>query len=505
MRAAISMPRHIWRLSELLVGIVEMPVDVDVSVSGISHRSHEVRPGDLFIALAGARTHGLQYLRQAISNGAVAVLWEPYRDFDRLDLSCEIPHLQVPRLSRLIGLIADRFFHHPSQDMTLIGVTGTDGKTSVSHFIAQALNSSVHPCGVIGTLGYGVYGNLVPGSHTTPDAICLQAELSTMRDQGAKWVAMEVSSHGLDQGRVKGTAFNAAILTNLTRDHFDYHGSLESYASAKSRLFEMPGLRHAILNLDDEFGCKLADTLREKVQLLGYSLNGEEYSSKAVVRAIRHEFNAKGFYLDIETPWGRGDLNCKLMGRFNAENVLATLAVLLVLELPLEEALRRLHRLRAVAGRMEAFGGKDKPLVVVDYAHTPAALQQALVALREHCRGRLWCVFGCGGERDAGKRLQMGQVSESLADKIILTDDNPRNEPPESIVRDILAGIVSRERVSVIHERSRAIATAIDQARLHDVILVAGKGHEQVQIARDQRIPFCDREQVLTYLHGVSR
>jgi UDP-N-acetylmuramoyl-L-alanyl-D-glutamate--2,6-diaminopimelate ligase len=346
--------------------------------------------------------------------------------------------------------------------MTLIGITGTDGKTSVSQFIAQALHSSVHPCAVTGTLGYGMYGKLSPGSHTTPDAIRLQAELSSVRDQGAKWVAMEVSSHGLDQGRVNGTVFDVAVLTNLSRDHFDYHGSQESYASAKSRLFEMPGLRHAVLNLDDRFGCKLTETLRHKVQVLGYSLSGEDHSFKTVVRAIRQEFDAKGFHLDIESPWGRGELNCKLMGRFNAENVLATLAVLLVLGLPLEEALRRLRNLRAVAGRMEAFGGKDKPLVVVDYAHT-------------------------------------------LADKIILTDDNPRNESPEAIVRDILAGFISRKHVSVIHERSRAIATAIGRAQLDDVVLVAGKGHEQVQVTHNQHIPFSDKEQVLTYLQGLSR
>jgi UDP-N-acetylmuramoyl-L-alanyl-D-glutamate--2,6-diaminopimelate ligase len=270
-------------------------------------------------------------------------------------------------------------------------------------------------------------------------------------------------------------------------------------------LFEMPGLRHAVLNLDDRFGCKLTETLRHKVQVLGYSLSGEDHSFKTVVRAIRQEFDAKGFHLDIESPWGRGELNCKLMGRFNAENVLATLAVLLVLGLPLEEALRRLRNLRAVAGRMEAFGGKDKPLVVVDYAHTPAALEHVLGALREHCQGRLWCVFGCGGERDAGKRIQMGRVSECLADKIILTDDNPRNESPEAIVRDILAGFISRKHVSVIHERSRAIATAIGRAQLDDVVLVAGKGHEQVQVTHNQHIPFSDKEQVLTYLQGLSR
>jgi UDP-N-acetylmuramoyl-L-alanyl-D-glutamate--2,6-diaminopimelate ligase len=316
---------------------------------------------------------------------------------------------------------------------------------------------------------------------------------------------MEVSSHGLDQGRVNGTVFDVAVLTNLSRDHFDYHGSHESYASAKRRLFEMPGLSHAVLNLDDRFGCNLAEMLRGKDQVLGYSLNGEEHSFKTVVRAIRHEFDAKGFHLDIESPWGRGELSCKLMGRFNAENVLATLATLLVLGIPFEESLRRLRRLRAVAGRMEAFGGKDEPLVVVDYAHTPAALQHALSALQEHCRGRLWCVFGCGGDRDAGKRVQMGRASECFADQIILTDDNPRNESPEAIVRDILTGFTSLKRVSVIHERSRAIATAIGQAQLDDVVLVAGKGHEQVQVTRNQNIPFSDKEQVLTYLQGLSR
>ncbi|MEN8128684.1 MAG: UDP-N-acetylmuramoyl-L-alanyl-D-glutamate--2,6-diaminopimelate ligase [Pseudomonadota bacterium] len=495
--------KPVWRLSELLTTVVEVPAQADVSLSGISHCSGQVQSGDLFIALAGARTHGLAYIQEIIERGAVAVLWEPCQEVGEPDSSCPIPCLKIPNLSRHIGYIAARFHGHPSREITVVGVTGTDGKTSVTQFIAQSLNSAVHPCGAIGTLGYGLYGKLSPASHTTPDALRLQAELRTLRDQGAKWVAMEVSSHALDQGRVMGTEFDLAVLTNLSRDHFDYHGNLESYALAKRRLFEMQGLRHAILNLDDVFGSELAQALSEKIPVLGYTLDGKIGQGGARVVATRIESRPDGLLLDIETPWGRGELNCRLLGRFNAENILAALSVLLVLGLPFKEVLRRMRELHAVPGRMEAFGEDRQPLVVVDYAHTPAALKHVLLALRAHCQGRLWCVFGCGGERDVGKRPKMAQIAERLADKILITDDNPRQEFPAAIVSDIVAGFADLECARVIHDRDQAIATAIRQARPTDVVLVAGKGHELTQIVGDRCIPFSDRERVLAHLNGV--
>ncbi|MCP4408147.1 MAG: UDP-N-acetylmuramoyl-L-alanyl-D-glutamate--2,6-diaminopimelate ligase [Gammaproteobacteria bacterium] len=503
MRSAQSV-KPVWRVSELLATVAAVPAQADVSISGISHCSGQVQAGDLFLALSGARTHGLVYLQEIIERGAVAVLWEPCQAVDEVDSSCPIPCLKIPNLSRHIGAIAARFHGHPAREITVVGVTGTDGKTSVSQFIAQSLNSAVHPCGVIGTLGYGPYGKLSPASHTTPDALRLQAELRALRDQGAKWVVMEVSSHALDQRRVAGTEIDLAVLTNLSRDHFDYHGNLESYALAKRRLFEMPGLRHAILNLDDVFGSELAQALSEKIPVLGYTLDGKTGPSGARVVATRIDSRPDGLFLEIETPWGRGELNCHLLGRFNAENILAALSVLLVLGLPFEEVLRRMRDLHAVPGRMEAFGGDRQPLVVVDYAHTPAALEHVLLALRAHCQGRLWCVFGCGGERDVGKRPKMAQIAERLADKVLVTDDNPRQESPTAIVRDIVAGFANLECARIIHDRDQAIATAIRQARPTDVVLVAGKGHELTQTVGDRRFPFNDRERVLAHLNGVS-
>ena len=503
MMPAISIPAS-WRLFDLLSGIVDKPVKTDATIRGISLNSKDVQTGDLFFALPGNRTHGLEYLQQAINLGAAAVLWEPNMEIDSSTLSCPIPHIPVKGLAHRVGPIAARFFHHPSRHMSVIGVTGTDGKTSVSQFIAQGLHSGRHSCGVIGTLGYGLYENLGLGPHTTPDAVRLQVELKSIREQGAKWAVMEVSSHGLVQGRVLGTDFDVAVLTNLSRDHFDYHGSIEAYANAKSRLFEMPGLRHAVLNLDDEFGKRLADTLHDKIEILGYTLDAKTPRSEATVRATHLSFNAGGLTLGVETPWGGGELSTRLLGRFNAANVLAALSVLLLLGIPLDTAMRRLSNLHAVAGRMEAFGGGDQPMVIVDYAHTPAALEQVLVALKGHCKGRLWCVFGCGGERDAGKRPHMARVAECLADEIIVTDDNPRNEPPQAIVRDILSGFREPRSVRVIHARDVAIAIAIDEAQPEDIVLVAGKGHEQHQTIGDRRIPFSDRKQVMMQLKGAA-
>lgn len=499
MMPAISIPAS-WRLSELIAGIVDKPVPADVTVEGISLNSHDVRPGDLFFALPGDRTHGLKHLQQVIRQGAVAVLWEPNSALEQSLSGCPIPHMPVKGLAGCIGLIADRFFHHPSRRMSIVGVTGTDGKTSVSQFIAQVLSSTRHLCGVIGTLGYGRYGDLRPGPHTTPDAVRLQMELNSIRDQGARWTVMEVSSHALAQSRVLGTDFNVAVLTNLSRDHFDYHGSVEAYASAKSRLFEMPRLGHAVLNLDDPFGRRLADALHGEVDILGYTLKSVTTRNEALVRATDLRLTPQGMALAVETPWGGGELSCRLLGRFNAANLLAALAVLLVLDTPLDTALRKLAGVHPVAGRMEAFGGGDKPMVIVDYAHTPAALEQVLLALKAHCERRLWCVFGCGGERDVGKRARMAAAAERLADKIVVTDDNPRNEPPEAIVKDILSGFHAPNSVNVIHARDAAIAAAVNEARPGDVVLVAGKGHEQDQIIGGRRLPFCDRDQVMARL-----
>jgi UDP-N-acetylmuramoyl-L-alanyl-D-glutamate--2,6-diaminopimelate ligase len=488
-------------LAALLKGLAEAsPLADEVAVTGLSQDAQSVAPGDLFLAVRGRRTHGLRYVDQALARGAAAVVWEPDSEIASPRVSKNIPVIALPELRQRLGLIADRFFNHPSRDLTVIGVTGTDGKTSVSHFLAQALDTPGKPCGLIGTLGYGLNGRLRLATHTTPDVIRLHAELAAMRSQGAKAAVMEVSSHALDQHRVNGVAMDVAVLTNLTRDHLDYHADVSAYAAAKRRLFELPGLRRAILNTDDAFGLELAQLLRAPLEVLGYSLGNPPLHALPMVRATRIESMLSGLRFEVQTSVGRGRVESRLLGRFNVNNLLAVLGVLLALGMPLRQALLRLGHTRGVPGRMEGHGGGDKPLVVVDYAHTPAALAQVLIALREHCRGRLRCVFGCGGDRDRGKRPLMARVAEQHADEAIVTDDNPRTEPPTTIIRDMLKGFSDPSRIAVIQDRARAIAHAVSRARGGDVVLVAGKGHEQVQIVGEQACPFNDSRVVESVL-----
>jgi UDP-N-acetylmuramoyl-L-alanyl-D-glutamate--2,6-diaminopimelate ligase len=404
----------------------------------------------------------------------------------------------VAGLSRQLGLIAARFYAEPSRDMTVIGITGTNGKTSCCHYLAQALIEDGGPCGVIGTLGYGPYGALHAGSHTTPDAVTLQGELAVLRDAGIRRVAMEVSSHALDQERTQGVTFAGAIFTNLTHEHLDYHGDLTAYAQAKKKLFLMPGLCYAVINHDDAFGRELLAGLARPIIAVRYGLGDEvrqgdgRYVHGAIVQR-----DLAGLELQVSSSWGAGRVRSALLGQFNASNLLAVLAMLLLMEIPFDAALARLSRLRAVPGRMERFGGgTGQPLVIVDYAHTPDALMQVLQTLRLHCAGALWCVFGCGGDRDRGKRPLMGAVAERCADHVIVTSDNPRREDPQVIIDQILTGVRQVQAVARVPDRAQAIRQAVTGARGGDIVLVAGKGHEDYQQIGDERLPFSDREQV---------
>ncbi|MGH8501825.1 MAG: UDP-N-acetylmuramoyl-L-alanyl-D-glutamate--2,6-diaminopimelate ligase [Gammaproteobacteria bacterium] len=496
-------PDH--RLAALLDGVATVATAQDVPITGLCLRAQDTRPGDLFVALAGLRTHGLRYLEQALARGAAAVVWEPASGIAP-PTAARTPVVAVESLARRLGLVADRFFGHPSRALTTIAVTGTDGKTSVSHFLAQALDKQPGGphCGLIGTLGYGLYGHLSPGVHTTPDAIRLHRELAILRVQGAVAAVMEASSHALAQYRLDGVALDAAILTNVTRDHLDYHQDAAAYAVAKRRLFEMPGLRHAVLNTDDALGIELVGALSPAVNTIGYGIGEAKLPGARCVRATEIEATRAGLRFAVYTPKGRGVVQSRLLGRFNVSNLLAVLAALLALDMPLPQALARINQTRGAPGRMQAHGGNGRPLVVVDYAHTPAALAHALIALREHCGGRLWCVFGCGGDRDAGKRPLMARVAQRHADEIIVTDDNPRGESPAGITADILAGFSRPDGVRVIHDRADAIACAVSAARAGDVVLVAGKGHEQVQIIGAEQRPFSD-SQTVTALLGERR
>ena len=487
------------RLSRLLDGLADLGLGYDPEILGISSDSRTIEPGWLFLAAPGVRGDGREYVGGAIARGAAAVVFEQNEALSSgarfAPPEIAVPAIPVSGLRDRIGLIADRFFGSPSRKLFVVGVTGTNGKTTCTHLLAQVLDEPQRRCGLIGTLGTGFPDRLDPASHTTPDPISVHRLLSHFVDAGAAWTCMEVSSHALDQGRVEGVVFNVAVFTNLTRDHLDYHGTMEAYARSKLRLFGFPGLQAAVINSDDTVGCQLVKTIGGGLRVTTFGLG------EADIRATEVMPTPDGLSMQVSTLAGAATLRSPLIGRFNAMNLLAVLAVLLVAGMPLARAVERLAQARPVAGRMERFGGGGTPLVVVDYAHTPDALEKALAALREHTPGRLSCVFGCGGDRDRGKRPQMGRIAENLADIVIITDDNPRHEPPEQIIADIASGMHSTP--TIVRDRARAIGMAIGGAKTGDAVLVAGKGHENYQQIGDRRLKFSDREVVMQIL-GVA-
>ena len=478
------------RISELLRGLVPVSPDQDCDVRGLTLDSRDVKPGGLFIAIPGDVADGRRFVQDAVSRGAAAVLCE---DGDYQFPQLAVPLLRVSNLRPLVGVVADRFFGAPSKRLIVIGVTGTNGKTTCAHLLAQVLDVVPARCALIGTLGSGFPHALDAAALTTPDAVTVHRLLAQFLQAGATHVSMEVSSHALAQARTSAVAFDIAIFTNLSRDHLDYHVDMESYGFTKARLFEIESLKTAIINRDDPFGRTLAERVRSRVDTITYGIDEGEVHAREL--HARHD----GLELEAVTPKGTVRLRCPLYGRFNASNLLAVLATLLACGVELEAAGARLCQVKPVLGRTERFGGQAGiPLVVVDYAHTPDALEQVLRALREHVRARLFCVFGCGGERDRGKRPQMGRVAEQLADVVVLTDDNPRNESGDRIITDIVAGMHTRARV--IRDRAEAIRTVIAEAGQDDVVLIAGKGHEQYQYVGDARLPYSDRETVRTIL-----
>lgn len=487
---------HGMRLSRLLADLAQVPANADIRVTGVALDSRRVQPGDVFLAYRGRRHDGRHHIAEALKAGAVAVVVE-----DALPEALvrrNAAAVAVPALAQRTGDIAARFYGHPSRSLELIGITGTNGKTSVASYLAQALSDTDTECGLFGTLGYGVVGDLQPALTTTPDPVTLQQTLARLRDRGVRHAVMEVSSHALDQGRVNGVNFAIAVFTNLSRDHLDYHSDLAAYSAAKRRLFEWPGLRHGLINCDDAFGRELL--AGNKGQMLAYSLE----STQADLYARVSRPGRARLQLDVATPWGNGRCTAGLSGRFNASNLLAALGVLCLLDIPLAEALTRLARVRPPPGRMQVLGGNGWPLVVVDYAHTPEALAQALMALRDECVGRLWCVFGCGGDRDAGKRPLMGAAAEHHADRLVITSDNPRSERPEAIIGAIRAGLTAPDQAIVEVDRRRAIGQAIGLARADDIILIAGKGHESYQEIGGIRYPFSDQQVVQASLQGAQ-
>jgi UDP-N-acetylmuramoyl-L-alanyl-D-glutamate--2,6-diaminopimelate ligase len=405
----------------------------------------------------------------------------------------------VPHLREHASTIADRFFGAPSNDLAVMGVTGTNGKTTCAYLLAQALERAGRPAAYMGTIGTGRPDSLLASALTTGDAITVQRTLSRLKGDGAGSVAMEVSSHALDQFRVGAVRFRTAAFTNLTRDHLDYHGTMDAYGAAKARLFARPELASRIINVDDAFGRQLALDPRGRGRLVVTTRTHHSHirSADGFVRAMQVNLSTRGIELEFDSSWGTGALDCPLVGDFNVENLLTVVAVLLDWELPLDDVIRAVHEVRATPGRMETFGGGDAPLAVVDYAHTPDALRKALKAARAHCAGRLALVFGCGGERDPGKRPLMGEIAAELADDIVITDDNPRAEAPEQIVAGIAAGIPAGRPFRIQHDRGRAIREAIAAADTGDVVIVAGKGHEEYQIVGAERRAFSDQRTVV--------
>ena len=473
------------RLAELLPEVAGVPADL--TVTGLTLDSRDVRPGQVFFAIAGFGTHGLNFCAQAREAGAAAILFEPPAP-DGLPAPAEA--IAVPGLRARMGTMADEFHGHPSRAMTMVGVTGTSGKTSTVQLLAQALDLLGTRSGTIGTLGVGLYGEAVATGFTTPLVLQMHALLAQLRDAGARAVAMEVSSHALDQGRVDAVHYDVAVFTNLTRDHLDYHGDMASYGAAKARLFKRDGLGAAVVNIDDAFGRELLAGLPAGVRAIGTSSRGAQCD----VRATNVGMDGEGIAFDLVLGDERRSVRSPLLGRFNIDNLVAVAGVLHALGHDADAIAGVLPRLQPIPGRMNRLGGGALPLVVIDYSHKPDALQQALDSLRGHLQGRLTCVFGCGGDRDRGKRPQMAAIAEAAAASVIVTDDNPRTEDGDAIVADIMAGFDAPQKVVVERDRRRAIERAIGAAGPGDIVLVAGKGHETYQEIAGVKHPFDDGE-----------
>jgi len=480
---------------------------LNVKITRLVTDSRAVRQGDTFVAYPGEKTDGRQFIAQAIAQGANAVIYEkllsghPYdAQHFSWNAAWQVPNLAVSDLRHKAGWLADAVYGTPSEPLWLVGVTGTNGKTSTSHWIAHALNDAGKKCALIGTLGNGFAGALQASANTTPDAIRVHGLLADYRRADAQAVAMEVSSHALAQGRVNGVRFDVALLTNLSRDHLDYHGDMESYAASKRKLFDWQQLKFAVINLDDAFGAELAEQLQDgAAEVVGYGMNDAalqlaERLGLRMVYGHLAEMSGQGLRLNVYSSWGGAQINSVLVGRFNAANLLGALAVLLVSGIELDNAAQSLSRVQAVAGRMQRVSGAGQPTVIVDFAHTPDALEEVLLALREagaSAGGRLICVFGCGGDRDRGKRAMMGRIAEKFSDHCIVTSDNPRSEEPQHIIAEILGGMNANNHEIVI-ERAAAIERAIGLAQQRDTVLLAGKGHEDYQEINGVKHAFSD-------------
>lgn len=489
-----------------------------LSVTGLASDSRDVQKGYLFFALRGSQQNGLDFITEAVSRGAAIIMVDSLETTDPKDCSVmdfsaiAVPVLGVDQLGSNISKIASRFYSDPSEHMNIVGVTGTNGKTTCAVLYANlsfqlktvlGMPSDSHKSAFVGTLGCKVVGLnsddaamaekvTLKSSLTTPDAITMQWALKQLQERSVNDLSVEVSSHALDQDRVAGVLFNTAVFTNLSRDHLDYHHNLSAYANAKRKLFEIPSIKNAVINLDDNLGRSILADLDPSIRTISFSLE----NISADIHCRKMTLSSRGFDAEIQTPWGRGEITSSLLGKFNLSNLLAVIAAIVVQSEGSEyenfkSLLPLIPRLKAVTGRMELLNQETGPSVIIDYAHTPDALDKALQSLRLHCNGNLWVVFGCGGDRDVGKRAAMGSVAVVRADQVVVTSDNPRTECPKRIIKDILSGI--KAKVLVESDRRLAIELAIQSAKTDDVILIAGKGHEDYQIVGSERLAFSDQ------------
>ena len=476
-------------LAALLEGYAPIPATLDRVVTAVCDDSREVVPGALFFARRGRRVDARRFVSGAVAAGIGAVVVEGARAPVRLDRGAAI--VRTPDVAGALGHAASRFHGEPSASLSVAAITGTNGKTSVAHLAARGCGDR---CALMGTLGAGRPGALEPATLTTPGAIEIHRRLAELRDAGFDTFVMEVSSQALDQRRIEGVCIDTAVFTNLSRDHLDYHPCMDSYGRAKASLFETPGLARAVVNVDDPFGRRLIGSLPAGVEPFGLALGGDRPPSGSPPAAVRGRIAGErgGLALEIASPWGRGTLSTRLVGRFNAYNLLAAVAVACLHGHRFGTVLARLDGAAPVRGRMQPLGGGSHPLVIIDYSHTPDALRCALAALGPACEGTLWCVFGCGGERDRGKRPEMARAAEAGAGAVVVTDDNPRGEDGDAIVAGVLAGFAEPGAVHVERDRERAIRHAVSRAGAGDVVLVAGKGHETWQECGGVRRPFSD-------------
>lgn len=487
----------------------------DAAKAQLTSDSREIGPGDVFFAFPitpgiASKGDGRAFIQNAIERGAAAIVYEKTDEPTALEIS--VPHLAVVDLINQLGAIASAWYGKPDSAMFSVAVTGTNGKTSCSQWIAKALSLHNTPCAVIGTLGVGTYrdgmvASLQETGFTTPDALQLQRRLATLKKNGATGLAIEASSIGLHQGRLNALHFDLALFTNLTRDHLDYHQTMEAYAAAKQALFQWPGLQAAVINADDVFGLELIQGLSAKqpaLTLLAYGIDSSWELSVPALRASQLKTTHTGTQFYLESPYGNGVVKTQTIGRFNISNVLGVLGVLLIRGIAWERAISTIEKLTSVPGRMQQLGSAGQAMVVVDYAHTPDALEKTLTALKQVAverQGNLWCVFGCGGDRDPGKRPQMGKIAQ-MAEHVVVTSDNPRTEAPAKIIQDILQGMSGTPQA--IEDRASAILFAVKHAQVNDVILIAGKGHETYQDINGKKWPFSDEEHALLALATVA-